>query len=78
MALGIFVIGLYVLTKNELELTLSAGPTKLNEMVDENSKYTKSKKINLGKTQTKIFACALVATSLLVYANIKGDLVFVW
>ena len=44
VALLILIIGLYVLTKNELEFTLSVGLTKPNGLVDDNSKYTKSKK----------------------------------
>ncbi|KXI27219.1 hypothetical protein [Paraglaciecola hydrolytica] len=78
VALLILIIGLYVLTKNELEFTLSVGPTKLNGLVDDNSKYTKRKKGNLGKIQTKIFGCALIATSFLMYSTIKGELAFVW
>ncbi len=77
VALLILIIGLYVLTKKELEFTLSVGLTKPNGLVDDNSKYTKSKKGNLGKVQTKIFGCVLIATSFLVYLTIKGKLVFV-
>ena len=77
VALLILIIGLYVLSKNELEFTLSVGPTKPYGLEDNNSKYKKSKKGNLGKVQTKIFGCALVASSLLMYSTIKGELVFV-
>ena len=77
VALLILIIGLYVLTKNELEFTLSAGPTKPNGIVDDNSKYTKSKKGNFGKIQTKMFGFALVIASFIMYSTIKGELVFV-
>ena len=77
VALLILIFGLYVLTKNELEFTLSVGPTKPSGFVDDNSKYTKVKKGNLGKVQTKIFGCTLVAASYLMYSTIKGELVFV-
>ncbi|KZY40540.1 hypothetical protein A3733_23565 [Pseudoalteromonas shioyasakiensis] len=76
VALVILIIGLYVLSKNELEFTLSVGPTKLNGSVDDNSKYTKSSKGNLGKVQTKIIGCTFIATSLLIYSTVKGELVF--
>lgn len=76
VALLILIFGLYVLTKSELEFTLSVGPTKVSGLVDDNSKYTKSKKGYLGKVQTKIFGCALIAASYLMYTTIKGELVF--
>jgi len=65
------------LTKNELEFTLSVGPTKADGMVDDNSKYTKIQKVKLGSVQTKIFGSALIASSFLIYATIKGELAFV-
>lgn len=77
VALIVFCLGSYVLTKNELEVTLSAGPTKFDGMVDDSSKYTKSQKVKLGRVQTKIFGCALIASSFLIYATIQGDLAFV-
>lgn len=77
VALTVFCLGSYVLTQNELEVTLSTGPTKADGMVDDSSKYTKSKKFKLGRFQTKIFGCTLIASSLLIYALIKGELVFV-
>jgi hypothetical protein len=77
VALLILVLGFYVLSKKELEVTFSAGPTKPNGLVDDNSKYTKSKKTHMGKVQTKLFGCALIASSYLIYISIKGELVFV-
>ena len=76
VSLLFLVIGIYVMTKNELELTLSAGPTKLNGSVDSDSKYTKSEKLHLGTIQTKILGIALIILSSILYMHIKGELVF--
>ena len=76
VSLLFLVLGMYVMTKNELELTLSAGPTKLNGLVDSDSKYTKNEKFHLGKVQTKIFGITLIILSSILYMNIKGELVF--
>jgi len=78
IALFIFIIGVYVFSKHELEVTLSVGPTKSDGFVDSDSKYTKSRKIKIGNVHTKILGCILIAASYFMYATIKSELVFVW
>jgi hypothetical protein len=77
VALLIFVIGIYVMAKSELEVTLSAGPTDGRGMVNDNSKYTKSKKLHLGNIQTKLLGFVLIVISSVIYVNVKGELLFV-
>ncbi len=77
VALVLFVFGLIVLTRNELEVTISAGPPKRNGFMNREVEYTKSEKFILGKTSTKVTGVVIILVSVFVYLNIKGDLAFV-
>jgi hypothetical protein len=76
VALLFFIFGVYIIVKGRLNVTLSAGPSGLNSIVDDNHPDTKSKEVHLGRISCRIFGVMLIVISCLIYMNVKGDLLF--
>jgi hypothetical protein len=70
------ILGMIVLFKKKINLTLSAGTSGTNTFVIENSKYTKSKDVELIGFPKALFGILLIVVGGLIAYYFKGDLLF--
>jgi hypothetical protein len=77
VASAIFLLlGLVVLFKNKISLTVSVGPSGADSFVNENSKYTKSKDIELKGAPKALVGIILVLAGVFFTYYFKGELLF--
>jgi len=70
------ILGMIVLFKKKINLTLSAGTSGTNTFVIENSKYTKSKDVELIGFSKALLGILLIVVGVLIAYYFKGDLLF--
>lgn len=70
------ILGIVVLIKKKVSLTLSVGPSGTNTFVNENSKYTKSKDVELIGFPKVLIGTLLIVVGVLITYYFKGDLLF--
>ncbi len=70
------ILGMIVLFKKKINLTLSAGTSGTNTFVIENSKYTKSKDVELIGFSKALLGILLIVVGGLIAYYFKGDLLF--
>jgi len=70
------ILGMIVLFKKKINLTLSAGTSGTNTFVIENSKYTKSKDVELIGFPKALLGILLIVVGALIAHYFKGDLLF--
>ncbi|MCB5228405.1 hypothetical protein JAO78_016505 [Alishewanella sp. 16-MA] len=72
----LILLGLVVLFKKSITLTLSVGPSGTNTFVNENSKYTKSSNFQLQGIQKLLLGLGLVIGGFLFGFYVQGELAF--
>ena len=72
----LLILGMIVLFKKKINLTLSAGTSGTNTFVIENSKYTKSKDVELIGFPKALLGILLIVVGGLIAYYFKRDLLF--
>lgn len=72
----LILLGLVVLFKKSIVLTLSVGQSGTNTFVNESSKYTKSSNFQLQGIQKLLLGLGLVIGGFLIGFYVQGELAF--